>query len=336
MTRPAGPHHAATPKVDLGGLLTRQRGILTRPQAFAAGLDDGAIRRELRNGHWQRLLPGIYAAFSGSATLEQRRLAGTLYAGKGAQITGVAALVRHGFRHLPDDDYLHFLIPHERRRMSRSFVRLHRTYRLDPYSETANGYTTCSVARAVADACRYLDEPRSVQAIVAESVQRRLTTLAALRRELDLAGTSRTRLFRSALRDIGAGPRSVSEIDLRNVLNRSALIQEIVWNAELMTNDGIPLPTPDGWIDSAGIALEVDSREYHLGPEEWQQTMRRHNTMAAYGVLVLHFTPSEIRSRPARVRRIVEQAYRERLAQQVTVSVRLASPVSQEGAPPAP
>jgi hypothetical protein len=326
MKSPIAAIRSAAPKVDLDQLVARQRGVLTRKQAFSAGLDDGMIRLQLRRGHWQRLLPGVYGAFSGAVTLEQRRLAAMLYTGPRAQITGIAALVWHGFRHLPDDDRIYVLVPHRTRRMSRDFVRVHRTYRLDPNAGRSNGYTICSVARAVADACRYLDDLRNVQAIVAEAVQRRLCTPDAIRRELELAGTSRTRLLRRALRDIGVGNQSVPEIEFRKVMDRSVLISDIAWNVPLVAADGTRLPTPDAWIGAAGIAIEVDSREYHLGPEQWQQTMRRHNILAAHDVLVLHFTPSEIRSRPTVVRATVERAYRERIAAGVTVNVRQASP----------
>jgi hypothetical protein len=318
---------AAVPKIDLQKLLTRQQLVLTRRQALAAGLDDEVIRRELRAGHWQRLLPGVYGAFSGTATLEQKRVAAILYAGRHAQLAGLSALALHGLRHLPTDPQVHVLVPHATRRVSRDFVCVHRTKRMDQSAGMANGYALCSVARAVADACRELDDLRAVQAIVAEAVQREMTTPGALARELDLAGTSRTRLLRRALRDIRFGPRSVAEIDFKNVLGRSTVLRHIAWNAALVTADGTSLPTPDGWLPDAGIALEVDSREYHLSPEQWQRTMRRHNILAAHGVLVLHFTPSEIRNRPANVRRTVESAYRARLRDGARVSVRQSSPV---------
>lgn len=48
-----------------------------------------------------------------------------------------------------------------------------------------------------------------------------------------------------------------------------------------------------------GLAGEVDSREWHLGPECLEHTMRRHSETSAHGILVLHFTPAEIRSSPA-------------------------------------
>src|SRR5260370_5442685 len=53
---------------------------------------------------------------------------------------------------------------------------------------------------------------------------------------------------------------------------------------------------PDGWWPAAGVAVEVDSKEWHLSPEDWQQTMSRHARMSAHGIIVLHFTPRQIRT----------------------------------------
>ncbi len=334
MARTNSLHRAAAPKIDLDQIVTRQRGLVTRRQVLAAGLDDEWIRREIKNGKWQRVLPGLYATFTGPLTLEHRRVAGMLYTRGSAQLTGLAALVWHGFRQLPTVDQIHLLVPHDQRRSSHSFLRIQRTLRLDPEPHQGNGYPVCSAPRAVGDACRALDDLRTVRAIVAEAVQRRRTTIAALRHELDLARTSRTRLLRIAVCEVADGARSAPEIDLKHLLSGSEFIDRMLWNPQLAAVDGTPLPSPDGWIGEAGIALEVDSREYHLSPDDWQRTMRRHNLLAEHGVLVLHFTPAEIRGRPEHVRRIVEQAYRQRASEGATrVGVQLVSPVFQEGAP---
>jgi very-short-patch-repair endonuclease len=71
-------------------------------------------------------------------------------------------------------------------------------------------------------------------------------------------------------------------------------------------------PTPDGYIEEARLALEVDSREFHLTPDDWERTLNHHNRLAAAGILVLHFTPKQIREEPSRVRSQIEDAYRER------------------------
>jgi len=58
---------------------------------------------------------------------------------------------------------------------------------------------------------------------------------------------------------------------------------------------------PDAWWPQAGVAAEVDSRAWHLSPAGWEQTMARHARLTAPGVLVLHFSPRQIRTEPAAV-----------------------------------
>ena len=81
-------------------------------------------------------------------------------------------------------------------------ARVQRTRRLDPSARRAGGYDVVSPARAAADAARTLNDLPAVRAIVAEAVGRGWTTIPALRRELDLAGASRTRTLRLALREL--------------------------------------------------------------------------------------------------------------------------------------
>lgn len=313
MGRTTAIRRCRTPKVDLTELLRGQRGLATRRQLIAAGMDDESIRREVHGSRWQRVLPGLIATFTGPLTVEHRRVAAALYAPAAAQITAIAALRWHGFHQIPRDDRIHLLIPHQSRRTSRDFVRFQRTDRLDTGVHRGGGYVICSVARAVADAARLLNDLQPVRAIVAEAVQRGLATVPSLRRELEAAGKHRTRLLRVALNEVDAGARSAPEAALAEELDRSPILPEVLRNPTMADADGSPLPSPDGWIAESGIAIEVDSREYHLDPEGWQRTMRRHNMLAASGALVLHFTPSEIYRSRARVRQIVEKAHLERI-----------------------
>jgi hypothetical protein len=41
--------------------------------------------------------------------------------------------------------------------------------------------------------------------------------------------------------------------------------------------DGTFLGIPDAWWQRAGVAAEVDSREYHISPENQERTRKRHN-----------------------------------------------------------
>jgi very-short-patch-repair endonuclease len=49
------------------------------------------------------------------------------------------------------------------------------------------------------------------------------------------------------------------------------------------------------------VAVEVDSKEFHLLPEDWERTMRRHRRMTAAGMSVLHISPRQLRAEPRQV-----------------------------------
>ena len=61
------------------------------------------------------------------------------------------------------------------------------------------------------------------------------------------------------------------------------------------------LGKPDAWWPDAGVAAEADSRAWHLSPADWDRTRRRHDLMAAAGIILLHFSPREFRREPAMV-----------------------------------
>lgn len=62
---------------------------------------------------------------------------------------------------------------------------------------------------------------------------------------------------------------------------------------------------PDAWWPDRGVAVEVDSRAWHLSPADSERTMARHDRMTAEGILVLRFPPVELRrSRPEIAKRI--------------------------------
>lgn len=58
------------------------------------------------------------------------------------------------------------------------------------------------------------------------------------------------------------------------------------------------------------MAAEVDSREWHLSPEDWDRTRRRHDDMCAAGILPLHFSPREIRREPDEIIRRIRDTLR--------------------------
>ncbi len=284
--------------VDLSRVTDGHDGLLTRRQAAAVGLTAAALRHRLRaGGAWQVVLPGIYATFTGELSTQQRWIASLLYGGPSCLLGGHTAAALHGLRQVPRTRTVHLLMPHSTRRVACGFVCIRRATSMPPplfFDELR----AVPVARAVMDACRGLDTIDRVRALVAESVQRRMTDHCSLSAELGRGGSAGSALVRLVLKEIHAGTRSVPESVARELIMQSHL-PPARWNCDLFTLDGDWLARPDGWWPEAGAVLEIDSREWHLLPEHWATTMARHARMTSYGLLVVHVTPRQLRGHQA-------------------------------------
>ncbi len=87
-----------------------------------------------------------------------------------------------------------------------------------------------------------------------------------------------------------------------------------LFNARLYCGDEL-IAVADAWWPQAGLVVEVDSKQWHLSPQDWEQTMRRHARLTALGILVLHFTPRQIKNEPDQVLATIRQALASRADQ---------------------
>ena len=279
--------------------LDRQRDVITREQALAVGLTRHALEHRLRSGgSWRSLLPGVYVAATGTPTIVQQEMAAILYAGRGSVITGLAALRQHRIRG-PATEVIDVLIPASRRRKDGEFVRVHRTTRMPKRIWQFGPLHYALPARAVADTVRHLTSLRDVRAIVADAVQRGKCSVSDLSGELNNGPTVGSALFRQALADVADGIRSAAEGDLKDLLATSGLSMPL-FNAMVFAGDAF-VAKPDAWWPEFGVAVEVDPREWHMSPQDHARTLERQRRMGKYGIIVLPFTPSQIRKQPADV-----------------------------------
>ncbi len=73
----------------LAAMLRAQENVISRQQAFVCGLSrDALLHRARPGGPWQRILPGIYLAQTGTPTVAQQEMAALLHAGAGSVLTG--------------------------------------------------------------------------------------------------------------------------------------------------------------------------------------------------------------------------------------------------------
>jgi len=289
------PHVSRYDRDRLEKVLDRQHGVVARRQALSCALTAKAIGYRTRaDGPWQIVLPGVY--FRGRGTplsAEQRAVAAWLYAGPALGVTGAAALTFHG---VPGHrgDLVDVLVPLSNQRSSAGFARLWRTA-IEPgaiYQDGAVRYVPLD--RAVADTARMLADLAAVRAVVSAVVQRGQVALWQLSRELDAGPVRGSALFRRALSEVAAGVRSTAEADLLTLV-RQAKLPAPLYNPRLYVGAEF-LASPDAWWPEFGVAVEVDSKAWHLSPADWERTLARHARMTAQGILVLHFPPGRLRS----------------------------------------
>lgn len=282
--------------------------VATWTALLRLGVPQGLPARKCQpGGGWTRLLTGVYLVTGGSPTRRQMVRAALLRAGPGAALTGLEAAHRHGVRRLPGNSSVHVLVPNARALASQSFMVVERSRR--PWSiHLTDGFPMVSVERALVDAARRQQQLDVVRAMLADGLQRGLCTVSSLTDEVAVRRLRGTAIVRTVLSEVDDGVRSVAEAWAHSLVQGSGLPKP-AWNVALHTAGGQSLGVMDAWWDDVGLAWEIDSLEFHLTPEGYTRTMRKHSALAAAGVLVVHTVPSQLQRDTAAVLRDLTAAH---------------------------
>ena len=284
-----------------------QHGLITSAQLADLGVRSSTTSRRNLGYMWTKILDGVHLVDGGSPSHTQLERGALLYAGDGAQLSGTAAMRHYGARALrlqdrvPDHDYspepVLVLIPHDRRRKSAGYTRIERTRRLPTDPVIVNGLTLAPLARAVADAARRMRTAHDVNAVVAEVVQRDMCTIEDLQTELDEGSRRGSALLRDAVASISTGARSGPEVDLVSLVG-AAGIPHVLYNVRIVDGSGQLIAIPDAWLDDVGLAVEVDSREFHGSGDGFAATVRRNRRYARAGGPFCAILPEEFSTHP--------------------------------------
>jgi hypothetical protein len=292
----------------LAATAAAQRGLVTRRQLLDAGVSGEAIRWSL--GRSARLvLPGVVALFTGSLDPGQRLVAAQLLAGPEAMIASRSAARWHGLVDWPDDGVVRVLVGVGQSARRVGFVVVRRTRRPDPRPWHRGPLTLCSPARALVDTLRECGGGRDAQAAVVAAVQRRLVRLDDLADEVEAGPVRASAGARRAVAVARTGVWSVAEADALTVLATSRILPRVWPNPRLLDAEGRSLPTPDGFIDDVGLAIQVHSRRYHGKDEDWVATVESDTAIGEHGVHVVGVTPQTLTERPDHFRERVERTY---------------------------
>ena len=270
--------------------------VLPRAEALARGFSRRAIDHRLATGRWRRLLPGVYLTVD-TLTERDRDRGALAYVGRGAVLSGAAALRVAGFERVRRPQQVLVLAPPDNRTQSQAWVRVRNSHR-DVRPNAWPGPPHADIARAAADHALGLPRLDDVRALVAMIVRDGRCTLGELATELEAGPRRGSGHLRRAIADVSGGAASAPEARSAALLRKDRRIPPFELNVPIRLPGGRHYVADALWRQLRAV-LEVDSAEYHLDAADWRRTMDRHLALTAAGYSVVHRPPSALRE-PAR------------------------------------
>jgi hypothetical protein len=275
-----------------------QEGVIARRQVLRLGGTHDQIHHQLTRGHWQHMLPGVYATFTGAISVRARIWAAILFAGPGAVASRRAALWLYGaIDRAPD--VIDVCIPWSRRVRGRVGIRIHRCRGQDAHPSVSP--PRVRLETAVLDVADSATTPEQALDPVLRVTQRRLTTASRLRAALAARGRHRWRaLLREVLAEVEDGVASALERRYALDVERAHGLPRGVRN----TAERDPLTGQrryrDVRYDRSGLVIELDGREAHPLEEAFRDT-RRDNAVALLSDVVLRYGWRDVAGNPCGV-----------------------------------
>jgi very-short-patch-repair endonuclease len=281
--------------------LRRHDGVITLAQAGCAGLDEQAVRRRVRSGHWRRCSPGVYFVDDRPFTDAARIRAAVWGLGTRATASGLAAAWWHGLTRFAPE-VVEVTVPRNSHGRSRPGVRSRRRD-LRPADVVAHrGLQVTAVPLTVVEAAvRRGGGPKILDSSLQRHVELRGLWTAHLRNKGRYGSPAARRLLQVA--DDGA--RSEAERLLIRLLKAARITG---WKA----NHPVAGYRVDVAFPNARVAIEVDGFAFHSDSDDFHADRVRQNAISVAGWQVLRFTWLDLTEHPQRVIATINHAIRAR------------------------
>ncbi len=278
--------------------LALQRGVLSRPQAISLGLTSSAIAARLRSGRWQRLHPGVYAAFSGDPSRQAMLWAAILRAGPAAALSHQTAAELHGLSREPAPA-IHVLVPAGRQIAPISGVALHYSRRVSEARHPVLLPPRTRVEEAVLDLATAASSLDLALGWIFHACGSRRTTAGKLSAAMALRPRMRWRgELSEALSLAASGVHSLLEFRYVDRVERPHGLLSGKRQHAVRRGSGRQYQDVD--YDCYGVVVELDGQAAHPVGLRWAD-IRRDNANAAEGQVTLRYGWPDVTERPCRV-----------------------------------
>jgi hypothetical protein len=272
--------------------------VLSVSQLRAGGLSEDFLRSQVRQGNWQRLHRGVYAAFSGDLPREAELWGAVLAAGQGAALSyETAAEVWL----LADKraKRIHVTVPYGRRLEPITGVVIHYSLRADEARHPARLPPRTLLEETVLDLVGASARLDDAIGWVTRALGRDLTTQAELRGALHLRHRIRWRAeLTELLSPDAAGLHSVLEVRYHRDVERPHGLPSGTRQARFRV--GSRSAFRDRIYEQYLTVVELDGRATHTIDKRWDD-IRRDNATSAGGILTLRYGWLDVTKRPCQV-----------------------------------
>ena len=287
---------------EVRSLMQEQHGLISRSQARAEGLTDDQIRRRLRTGEWVCAARGVYRHAVCPETPLSRLLAGCLACDGVASHRSAAALHDIDGYQL---DRIEILVPWKRSPTIRG-VTLHRTTQMHLTEPVVRKGIPCTwIGRTALDVAAVVSRQQlehTIDAVLRQGLIR-LSDLYQVLVSHSRQGRTGCGPFRDALDErwgddavpLSAWSRMVADLLVEDGLDRPVMEHRIC------DQTGALVAQVDLAYPSRRVAIELDSKRWHLNSVSFERDPRRRNALTVMGWTVLTFTWSDYVGRPGQL-----------------------------------
>jgi predicted transcriptional regulator of viral defense system len=275
------PHQNA--KVRVAEVAGRQWGRITWAQLRELGVPRKTIAEWMKQGYFDRVLPGVYAVGHRAPSPEGDLAAALLYAGPGAALSHQTAAYWLGLQDAPPR-VIHVSTP--RRCRSQSGIKVHG--RRDVPRIWHRGLTTTTVPQVLLDLAA-TGSRRALRKALANADYKHLLNLKAVQMVLGHGQAGSTRLRQALVEHEPRLARTKSHLEVAFL--------------ELCEAGGLPLPEVNqrlaGWeVDALfraeRIAVELDGHGNHRSPAQIRRDRRKEHALRSAGFLPLRYSDEQL------------------------------------------
>lgn len=208
---------------ELDRLGRRQGGVVSRAQAYAAGLTRGELRAQLKAQRWQRVWSRSVCLHTGDVSALGRQWAAVFEGGHRAMLDGETSLIASGLTNY-QSSVLRVSVPRGVKPLRGAGLDIRRTRRWSGGDLVATGVPRTRVPVAAVRAAMWARSDKQASLLLLMPVQQGMTTPELIGRALLAVRRDRRReLMHAVVNDMLGGVRSVGELDFARECRRRGI-----------------------------------------------------------------------------------------------------------------